>query len=354
MCLFPRLHRNPKYKPNKKNNGIVPIPTDNRVMLVPIGCGHCKECRNQKKREWQTRLTEDIRKNKNAKFVTLTFSNEEITKLYSETKDVYGYEKDNQVATIAVERFRERWRKKHKKSVRHWLITELGTEQTEHLHLHGLIWTDQPNSEIEKHWKYGNIWVGTYVNERTVNYITKYLNKIDAKHKYYKPKMLTSAGIGGSYINRIDATQNKYQPNGKTKETYKTRTGYEIAIPTYLRNKIYTEEEREKLWLEKLDKKVRYINGKKIDISKDEKLYKQLLKQAQRENSQQGYTDGKINWQEKNYEQQRRVLKQLEKRPDHMKNEQAIVKQKSMEEIGRELEQQREAQAQSYRSAIAK
>jgi hypothetical protein len=354
MCLFPRLHTNPKYKPNKKNNYSAPTPNDKRVMLVPIGCGHCKECRKQKSREWKTRLTEDIRHNHNAKFVTLTFSNQEITKLYSEIKDEYGYNKDNAVATLAVERFRERWRKKYKVSIRHWLITELGHEGTEHLHIHGLLWTNENKDEIEKHWKYGHVWVGEYVNERTINYIVKYVTKIDIKHKYYKAKILTSAGIGGSYINRQDAIRNKYQENGKTKETYKTRTGHEIAIPTYLRNKIYTEEEREKLWLEKLDKQIRYINGKKIDISKGEELYNTLLKQAQRENHQQGYSDGKIDWQKKNYENQRRVLKQLEKRPDHMKQKPIDTTYKSMWQIGQDLENEREAQAQFNRSAIEK
>ena len=37
----------------------------------------------------------------------------------------------------------ERWRKEFKRSVRHWLITELGQTNTEHLHIHGIIWTAQ-------------------------------------------------------------------------------------------------------------------------------------------------------------------------------------------------------------------
>ena len=45
------------------------------------------------------------------KFITLTFSNEELEKLIQET----GIQESNAVATIAVRRFLERWRKKYKK-----------------------------------------------------------------------------------------------------------------------------------------------------------------------------------------------------------------------------------------------
>ena len=48
MCLYPRLIKNPKYKPNKKNGGKVNPPLDYRTMYVPIGCGVCMECCKKK------------------------------------------------------------------------------------------------------------------------------------------------------------------------------------------------------------------------------------------------------------------------------------------------------------------
>ena len=39
------------------------------------------------------------------------------------------------IATLAVRRFLERWRKKYKKSVKHWFVTELGGKFTERIHL---------------------------------------------------------------------------------------------------------------------------------------------------------------------------------------------------------------------------
>ena len=67
-------------------------------------------------------------------------------------------------ATIgkAIRLFTERWRKKYKKSIRHWLITELGGGRYEHLHIHGLIWTKENFEEVRKIWKYGFVFPRDY------------------------------------------------------------------------------------------------------------------------------------------------------------------------------------------------
>ena len=121
-----------------------------------------------------------------------------------------------------------------------------------------------------------------YVNEQTVNYITKYITKVDLDHKNYNPKILCSKGIGKGYLERPDAQNNKYKAE-ETKEYYITRTGHKIGLPIYYRNKLYTEEEKEKLWLEKLDKEERYVGGEKVSIKNgDLTEYKKLLKYYQK------------------------------------------------------------------------
>ena len=67
----------------------------------------------------------------------------------------------------------------------------------------------------------------------------KYIFKIDVKHKAYKPIILTSSGIGSGYMKRTDVFNNKYKGE-ETNERYKTRQGYEVALPIYYRNKIYS------------------------------------------------------------------------------------------------------------------
>ena len=315
MCLYPKLIKNRKYISNKKNGGIIPPVTDERVKLVPVGCQKCIECKKQKSREWQVRLHEDIKHNKNGKFVTLTFSNESIKELTNEIKGIDGYDLDNEIAKIATRRFLERWRKKYKKSVRHWLVTELGGNGTENIHLHGIIWTNESAEEINRIWKYGFTWVGDkknngYVNEKTINYIVKYINKVDKQHKEYNSKILTSAGIGRNYINRIDATKNKYNET-ETKETYTTKQGIKLPLPIYYRNKIYTDEEKEKLWINKLDKEERYICGEKINIKENEDNYYKTLEYYRIINKRLGYGDNQKNWELKRYENERRNIKTL-------------------------------------------
>ena len=237
MCLYPKLIHNRKYLPNKKNGGEIPPIKDDRVLKVPVGCGKCIECRKQKARNWQVRLQEDIRVNKNAKFITYTFSETELQELDNTIKGLSGYERDNEICRKSVRRYTERWRKKYGKTLRHWLVTELGHQNTERVHMHGLIWLEkktedetkkytinseefkgmeltweeynkEQNKDIKKVWKYGNIWIGDYVSERTINYIVKYVNKADKVHKTYNSKVFTSKGIGREYIERRDSKRN--------------------------------------------------------------------------------------------------------------------------------------------------
>lgn len=308
MCLYPKLIQNRKYTSTKKNGGNVPIPKDDRVLAVAIGCGRCMECMKKKAREWQVRLLEDVRENKNGIFVTLTFSNESIAELAEGIENKRGYDLDNEIATVAVHRFRERWRKEHKRSPRHWLVTELGHNGTENIHLHGIVWTDKEVDEIRKHWGYGFVWTGTYVSERTINYIIKYVHKVDEDHKEYKSKILTSPGIGSGYLKRSDSKSNRYEEGKETNETYRTRTGHKVGMPVYWRNKIYGDDDREKLWLQKLDKMERWVGKIKIDISKGEEVYYKVLKEAQVRAKRLGYQNNETDWKRKKYEEERRDL----------------------------------------------
>ena len=210
-----------------------------------------------------------------------------------------------------MKKLKERWGKKYGKTLRHWLVTELGHANTERVHMHGIVWTDKVK-DIGDIWKYGKIWIGEYVNAKTINYIVKYVNKVDASHKTYNSKIFTSQGIGKEYVNRRDSKRNKYKKE-KTIETYKTREGVELALPVYYRNKIYNEDERERLWLEKLDKEERYVCGVKVDISEGEDEYYKLLEMMRQKNKRLGYGDDAKNWELKKYENERRNLKKLER-----------------------------------------
>lgn len=341
MCLYPKLITNRKYTKNQKNGGVIPPMIDWRVASVPIGCGNCIECRKQKSREWSVRLKEDIKEHKNGQFVTLTFSYDGYKEMVEEAykvvekeiieaekiecykerdkqirkcnEKIRGYGIENTVAKVATRLFLERWRKKYKKSVRHWLVTELGGKGTERVHMHGIIWTDNVK-DIEKIWKYGKVWDGyddkgkriNYVNEKTINYCVKYISKIDILHSQFKSKILTSAGIGSRYTKVWDSNRNKYKDKD-TVQTYKDRSGIEIALAKYWRNKIYTEEEKEKMWINMLDKQERYVCGERVSIKNGEEEYYKLVEWYRKKNSRLGYGNDK-GWEKKKYEEERREM----------------------------------------------
>lgn len=279
MCLYPKFIRNPRYKATKKNNGIIPFCDDIRKLYIPIGCGNCIECRKQKANNWRTRLQVEIKSDvQKAYFVTLTFNEENLNKLSLKTNSI----KPNIIAAESVKLFRERWRKKYKKSIKHFFITELG-EENDRIHLHGIIWTNEDKENIKKIWSYGIVYIGDYCNTKSINYIVKYIMKIDKKHKGYNPIILTSKGIGKNYIIKNKKCRNKY--NGKeTIETMKLDNGTITNLPIYYRNNIWTEEERDNLWTYKLDKKTIYVLGEpiKIDTPQGIKNYNNALKKAQK------------------------------------------------------------------------
>lgn len=311
MCLYPTFIINRKYIPNKKNGGVVPPIIDERTLYVPIGCQNCMECLKQKQREWSVRLYEEIKENKNGKFVTLTFSDESMRDLGKDVERyATGYIRDNLIATLGVRRYLERWRKKYGKSVKHWFITEWGQTNTERMHIHGIMWTNEVK-DITDIWKYGTVFIGNFVNEQSVNYIVKYLGKYDEKHPNYMPKILASPGIGKGYLKSISAKKNKYKSDGTTKDEYRTKTGHKLSLPIYYRNNIYTEEEKEALWLDRLDKEEIWVMGEKIDVSdeKGNEIYEKTLKYYQNRNKRLGYGDNSVNWEKKRYLHMKRKIK---------------------------------------------
>lgn len=303
--------RNKHYEKTKKNGGVVPAISDTRALWVQTKCGKCIECRTQKANDWIVRLNEDIRHHKHANFVTLTFSNEEIAKLYRECENYRGYERDNKVAKLAVRRFYERWRKKYKVSIRHWLVTELGHNGTENLHLHGILYTEHWQ-DIAAIWKYGFVWNGytengrrvNYVNEETIAYATKYVKKQDEKHPNYDAITLATPGIGAGYIDDLRAAENKF--NGEnTREYYRTRSGKKIKLPDYYRKKLYNDEQREQLWMQKLDKGEKWICGEKYRTEWEYWLGKEWHRQRAKE---LGYGDGRVDTEAIKWEEQRRQI----------------------------------------------
>lgn len=329
MCLYPKNILNPRYLPNKTNGGKPPKCKDERLLRVDVPCNNCEQCMKQKARNWRVRLLEEYRlmykKRMKGYMITLTFSPDWLKKLaeHPEVQKLDGYNRENRICKIAEQLFSNRWKKKFGVRPRRILVTELGHKAneehrhtTEHVHMHGIIWTkeDLPK-ELAKIWKYGWVYADSRgAGEGAMVYITKYIFKQDFTHKYWKPKVFATKGLGKGYMERGDVGRNKF--NGEeTNELYKNYKGYEMALPIYYRNMIYTVEEREELRLIKEDKKIKWVDGQAIDVSTPEGMlnYERAIQDAKAKSHRHGYRGREINYEERNLEREKRNEKFKEK-----------------------------------------
>lgn len=283
MCLYERNSINRRYTVTKKNGGNVPPLIDKRQKYILIPCGECAECRKKISSGWRVRLIEELTTEK-MYFVTLTFS-EESLHLLSEKLETFRNEND--IAKIAVKLFRERCRKHTKKSPKHWFITELGHQGTERIHLHGFLFGNWTKEMLAERWKYGKVDLDERISVRTINYVVKYVTKVDKQNPGFKARVLCSPGIGKQYI--ISEQVKRHAWHGKdTITTYLLKNGREVGLPTYYRNKIWSDEQKSLLFGYKLDKGEKWVLGNEISkLSEDEKY--QIIKDARERNEKAGY-----------------------------------------------------------------
>lgn len=307
---------NKKYTVTDKNGGCIPTMKDERVAWVEVPCGQCEECREVKAREWRVRLTEEIKNYEYNYFVTLTFSPEGLKEIMK--RGEIG--ECNAAAAYAVRHMLEYYRKDHKKSLRHWLITEMGHQSTERIHMHGIFcshdpieWKilkqDQNGYKVEwKYWRYGLIFIGNYCTVQTINYIVKYITKIDTDHKGFIGTILASPGIGKGFLSKIYTNMYKYKP-GKTIDYYREENGARIKLPRYYKNKLYNEEERELIWRDYMDKEQTTMAGNVYQKDVENGIIGNIQRKAQEQNKFHGFGDDSKEWRKKPYNITRRMLR---------------------------------------------
>lgn len=306
MCLYTKRILNKRYLPTRKNWWTPPLCTDERLRYIDIECGKCYECKRKKAREWKIRNAEQLRETPKATFFTGTFTDERIEKIAKK----YNIDKNeaNEIATKEVRLFLERIRRKNKgKSIKHWIVTEKGHTNTRRIHIHGLFYAEDGmsvyrlNELLKNNWIAGYSYNGRYVNEKTINYIAKYLTKDDLDNKDFTGKVLVSPGLGRKYIERGKKI-NEFRKE-ETKEEYRFRNGMLAPLPKYYKNKIYTEEERELLWIYKQEKGYSFVMGEKILVTneQDEKDLENI-KEYYRERNKTIHFDNEKLWEQQKEE----------------------------------------------------
>lgn len=301
MCLYKKQLLNPKYLPTKKNGYNPPKLTDERFRYIEAECGKCWECRKKKARQWAIRIGEELRGNKGV-FATLTLNEECLESLCKDLKinkeKIKG--KENLVLKTALRRCLERIRKQTGKSIKHWCVSELGEERGR-MHLHGIFFGDRAEELVRGQWGYGFVYIGTYCNERTANYITKYMQKTDLTHPWFTGRCFTSAGIGRGFVDR-QCSNNAWRGKETIKE-YICRNGTRVAMPDYYKRKIWTDEQRELLWGWAQEDDYTYVRQERL-LKSDEQAYKNLT-QYYRQLDKKVHKDNPLEWEQRKRENKR-------------------------------------------------
>ena len=244
MCYFPIKIKNKRFVPTKKNGYEPPVCTDERLRYIEVECGHCFECRKKKRREWRIRNYEQLKETPTAVFFTGTVSPQR----YEHICKQYGYKndgsQDNEIITKIQRLFLERIRKEKGYSIKHWCVTEKGHTNTRRIHIHGLYYAThgetkwQLTKTLFENWIDGYKFYGSYVNEKTINYVSKYMTKKDEDNPDYIGIVLCSKGLGANYAKRM-----AYRDWEKTIITYKAHNGQDLPLPRYYKTTIYTDNQ---------------------------------------------------------------------------------------------------------------
>lgn len=312
----------------KKNGGQPPSfpmkdgKEDRRMEYAPIMCKSCSECKKKMSKGWTIRLNEEVIAKGVPKVVTMTFDEVSLKHLQNRVieaaEGVIPNDDDmgNLVAAESVKMFVKRWIKKHGRTIRHWLVTERG-EQKGRIHMHGLLWTDQSEEEIQERWGYGNIDYMKWLGDKTSNYFVKYLFKINKNYPTFRGKVLASNGIGRAYV---DKNRGKHRFDGdKTRVHYYHKNGVKAGLPEYYRRLLWSDEERAMLWTKLLDEDKLYADGEEVKGIDRYGQHEKLMIRGRERDARLGYKQ--IGWDRKAYFKARALVdakKRLKERKEKL------------------------------------
>ena len=240
-CPIPIRIINPHYKKRARDENISVTDFDHLPdYYLDVPCGQCYNCLQSRGNAWSLRLSLEYNymtkeEKNNSYFVTLTLSDDYI----------------NSDPSIMIRRFLERIRKKYKRSVKHWIISEYG-EDTNRLHFHGILFNlPFHRTELFHYWKYGFITIKR-LTMRRVGYVTTYVNK-HLKNRgellelpQFHQKIWCSPGLGKKVVDDKRVTSHLRVEDRPVPVMYNLSNRV-TAIPRYLRQKFFTEKELEDL-----------------------------------------------------------------------------------------------------------
>lgn len=220
MCMTPLTIKNKKITPDKPE------------LSYNVPCGKCPKCRTKRMNGWAFRLEQQAKISSSARFITLTYSSDNIPILENGKTTL---------KKVDIQLFMKRLRKLNKEKISYYAVGEYGGE-THRPHYHIIMFNCEIET-IQKAWQLGEVHYGQS-NLSSIKYTLKYLYKlsrIDGSDGRQPEFQLMSKGLGANYITdqTIDWHNNTNNPE---KRFYLPQIGNtKIPMPRYYKNKIYGE-----------------------------------------------------------------------------------------------------------------
>jgi len=222
---------------------------DQNKKQIPVPCGRCPQCYKRRISGWSFRLMQEEKVSESAYFITLTYDTDHVPITRNGFMDLS--KRDCQLFIKRLRKAHENLFYSHKhrisritKPIKYYLCGEYGGK-THRPHYHAIIFNAIPEL-IDKEWKNGTVHYGQ-VSGASVGYTLKYMSK-KAKIPMHRnddrtPEFsLMSKGLGLSYVN--DKTIAWHHNDLYDRMYLNIEGGKKIAMPRYIKDKIYQTEIR--------------------------------------------------------------------------------------------------------------
>lgn len=208
---------------------------NNKDAVCP--CGRCPNCIKRRISAWSFRLMQEEKISSSAHFLTLTYGVDHVP---ITDKGYMTLCKDD------FQKFMKRLRKENDEKLKYYMCGEYGGK-TWRPHYHVILFNVQIET-VQKAWYLGQIHYGQ-VSEASVGYTLKYMFKASKipQHKNddrVKEFSLMSKGLGKNYL--TEAMVNWHKADPVDRQYCNIGDGKKIAMPRYFKDKIFTQEEKDK------------------------------------------------------------------------------------------------------------
>lgn len=191
---------------------------EDEFTMLTFPCGKCSICKKESLNEWYVRLLAELGDKKTAKFITLTYNDNNMPL-------------DLSLKMKHIQLYIMRLRKYSENNIKYFYCGEYG-EKTKRPHYHMILFGDISDKIIKENWVYGFTHIGS-VNSKSIRYVLNYTQKENQGYSKYReilgeikpPFQKMSKGLGLNYMIK---NEKQIADNGCI-----IIQGYKYKIPRY-------------------------------------------------------------------------------------------------------------------------